>query len=189
MGQVGDDFVIAGTDREWHHQGYTYYWNSTTRFEHAAYIYTDRPIYRPGHTVYFKTIVRNDNDAVLTNNMNGEPVTVLLKDARDHRVQTHNLTLNDYGTANGEFTIGDGASLGEYTVLLQVGDDEFEQIFKVEEYRKPDYEVTVTAEKTELVEGDTIEFTVNADYFLGEPLDNASVEIRTFQLRRNYNYW
>ena len=68
-----------------------------------GYIYTDRPIYKPGQTVYFKAIVRDDEDALLSVPPEGTAVTLRIRDGRDNVVQTFELTTNYFGTINGQF--------------------------------------------------------------------------------------
>ena len=88
--------------------------------EFLAYLYTDRPIYRPGQTVYFKAIVREDHDAQYRLLPAGSEVPLRILDARDNLVETHVLTLNEFGAANGQFTLGQGAGLGEYALVADL---------------------------------------------------------------------
>ncbi|MCA9931724.1 MAG: Ig-like domain-containing protein, partial [Anaerolineales bacterium] len=180
--------TVTGLQYSWRSGGYWYWQSSPQPDAYAAYIYTDRPIYRPGQTVYFKAIVRQDDDAVLSLLPAGTAVSAQIRDARNNLVQTIDLRTNDFGTVNGEFAIADGAMLGAYHVDLVINGETHRQAFKVEDYRKPDYEVTVTTDREFAFKLDEIEITVDTRYFFDEPVANASVEINRFDLRENYDW-
>ena len=182
--QVGNDITITGLSSEWQSSGGFYDWqsNNPASADSAAFIFTERPIYQPGQTVYFKAIVRQDDDAVLSLPPAGTAVTIRVRDGRTNVVQTQELFTNDFGSVNGSFQIAEGASLGVYTVEVSYNDTSHTQIFKVEDYRKPDYEVTVTTDAEAYIKGDTTEITVDTAYFFGEPVANADVVLRRFQV-------
>ncbi|MCP5098818.1 MAG: hypothetical protein GY943_24980 [Chloroflexi bacterium] len=181
--------AVTGLQRAWRTGG-LYSWGRTNKssVDYAAYIYTDRPIYKPGQTVYFKGIVRQDDDAVLSMIPTGTAVTIRIRDARNNLVQTIPLISNSFGTVDGEFEIATGAMLGTYQVELIVDNQIHTQPFRVEDYRKPDYEVTVSTDHEFYVKGDLINITIDTEYFFGEPVPNAEVEIRQFQLIENFQW-
>ena len=191
LARDGDDITATGLSNEWRsHGGQSVSWWGTapTAQTYAAYIYTDRPIYRPGQSVFFKGLLRSDNDAVLSLPPAETPVTVYIRDARDNVVQAFDLTTNPFGTINGEFQLGDGAMLGEYEVEIVLNEEEsHRQLFKVEDYRKPDLEVSVTTDAQKYVVGDTINVTVDSRYFFGEPVPNAELKIKQYKLGPRYN--
>ncbi len=169
--------------------------------DYSTHLYTDRPIYQPGQTVHFKAIVRGEDDAVLQPLDAGTPVTARIRDGRDNVVQTFALKTNDFGTVHGDFTIAEGAMLGEYAVEISMSDEtpapgnldpwmrqQFNELnplrqpFKVEEYAKPDYSVAVSTDARRYVGGDTIEVSVDAEYLFGEPLADAEISVRRFTL-------
>jgi uncharacterized protein YfaS (alpha-2-macroglobulin family) len=186
--QVGDDVTLTGLSGEWQSSGGYYDWQSNhpAEVDSNAFVFTERPIYKPGQTVFFKAIVRLDDDALLSVPPAGTAVTVRIRDARNNVVQTQALTTNDFGTVNGRFPIAEGASLGVYTVEVTLDGTAHSQIFKVEDYRKPDYEVTVSTDATAYVKGDTAEITIDTAYFFGEPVANADVTLRRFQVQPDW---
>jgi uncharacterized protein YfaS (alpha-2-macroglobulin family) len=183
VAQTGDDLTVAGLSNEWRSRN-AHWWGqperSATHF--AAYIYTDRPIYRPGQTVHFKAIVRHDEDAIISLPEAGRPVTVRIRDARNNVVQTHALVTNDFGTLHGNFQLAEGAMLGDYAVELAIDGEPHRQVFKVQDYRKPDYKVTVSANADRYLQGETITVQVDSRYFYDEPVMNGRVSVRRFQL-------
>ncbi|MFN8490819.1 MAG: MG2 domain-containing protein [Caldilineaceae bacterium] len=182
----GDDVTATGFSNEWRSRNGQWWgwWQPAPKAEqYAAYVYTDRPIYRPGQTVFFKAILRNDDDAALSLPPGGTPVTVRIRDGRDNVVQTFKLVTNAFGTVNGQFALAAGAMLGEYAVELNVANENHRQIFKVQEYHKPDYAVTVATNAAQYVVSDTILITATARYFFGEPVANANLTLKKFMLQ------
>lgn len=183
----GDSLTLSGLGGPWSHSGY-WGWGGSAAGprEVTLYTITDRPVYRPGHTVYFKTIVRRDDDALLSVPPENMAVTVRVRDSRDNLVQTLDLRTNDFGAAHGEFTVADGAALGRYQLEVEVNGEAYRQAFKVEEYRTPDYDVTVTADTAAAVTGDPIQLTIDTRYFFGQPVADADVQIAGYGLVPQY---
>ncbi|MFZ5921454.1 MAG: Ig-like domain-containing protein, partial [Chloroflexota bacterium] len=172
-----------------------YWWNSPSTQEtqrYLIYTYTDRPIYRPGQTVNFKAIVRQDNDVKYSLLPTGTPVTVRIQDGRNNILETFAMNINQFGTVNGSFQVSDGATLGDYHVQVEVGDTTSSQKFKVEDYRKPDYQVSITPKDPELAEklviGDTLELEIDASYFFGEPLADVQLKTKLYSLQPYYSW-
>ncbi|MEZ4643968.1 MAG: Ig-like domain-containing protein [Chloroflexota bacterium] len=180
VAQNGSDITISGLTGSWG------WYKSSSSQSSAAYIITDRPIYKPGQTVYFKATVRQDDDALLTLLPADTAVTARIRDSRNNVVQTIELTTNDFGSVNDAFTIAEGAMLGTYHVEIEANGAIHRQPFKVEEYRKPDYEVTVSTNVERVVQGTPITVTVDTRYFFGEPLVHTRVTIHSYNLSENW---
>jgi hypothetical protein len=151
----------------------------------AAYVYSDRPIYRPGQTVYFKGIVRADDDgryALLDTEVVTIPVSI--EDSQGNELFSDDLPLTEFGTIHGELQLAETAPLGRYTVQANLpGRSEPQRMyFTVSEYRKPEFEVAVSAEARNQVSyathGGAITVTVQADYYFGQPVPDAPVRWR-----------
>jgi len=193
----GDQVAITGLDSSWDSiaargcgSGYGWWgepWDTSRGpVRLLAHIHTDRPIYRPGQTVYYKAILRQDEDALVSLLPDGTPVTVEVLDTRRNILQTEILETNAFGTVDGSFNLADGAMLGTYAVQIRVNDDAFHQAFAVEDYRKPDYEVRLTLDKDQYVSGDTMLVTLEAEYFLGQPVTGATVELIRYRV---FSWW
>src|SRR5579859_149729 len=185
VARTGGDYTASGLDYGWFSatpNGYNWWQPQPTKTQFAAYVYTDRPIYRPGQTVYYKAILRQDDDAQLTVPPQQTPITVRLRDARDNVVQTVSLATNPFGTVNGQFQLADGAMLGDYKVEVTVGGEHHSQAFAVQDYAKPDYAVSVTADAANYVVGDTIHVSLAARYFYGQPVPEAAIIVKLYQL-------
>jgi uncharacterized protein YfaS (alpha-2-macroglobulin family) len=96
----------------------------------ASYIYTDRPVYRPGHTVRFKGIFRMREPDGYTLPKEVE-LPVKIEDAAGNTVFQKSLALNQNGTLNGEFTLAANASLGYYFMQFQAGERFMSASFEV----------------------------------------------------------
>lgn len=149
---------------------------------YAAYLYTDRPIYQPGQTVYFKGAVRLDDDAHYSLPPAGGPVRVSINDPEGNRIYQETLTLSPNGTFYGDMVLAEEAPTGYYYMEVYSGDEQLEQpflcsqSFQVAEYRKPEYEVIVSPDKNEYVQGEIVSLAVQANYYFGGPVKNAKVQ-------------
>jgi hypothetical protein len=154
--------------------------------ELKAYVYTDRPVYRPGHTVHYRAIVRDRNlKGYLIPSERGVSVEVQADSDPIHRA-SH--TLSDLGTLEGKFSIPANAGLGYYGIQLRMGESSYHGGFNVEEYRKPEYDVRVNATRPRVVQGGELEATVDARYFFGEPVANARLKYAVHKSRYQAPY-
>ena len=151
-------------------------------------VYTDRPIYRPGQTVYWKAIIRRDNDAIYTlppaDGLNRQPVTVTINDGEGKTLWQRSVNLDGMGATHGSLALDTDASLGYYQISVRIPDPQptkerdgttVSMGFQVAEYRKPEYEVSAQTDRPEYVQGEQIKATVQANYFFGQPVKGAAV--------------
>jgi uncharacterized protein YfaS (alpha-2-macroglobulin family) len=151
----------------------------------SSYVYTDRPVYRPGHTVQWKAIVR----ARVANHLELPKVAsmhVTVSDGQEHPVFDGDVAMSASGALAGQVVLPATASLGYYTI--HVGDPEsgIGGDFRVEAYRKPEYQVRVLPGEPRILQGRTTAVTIDSRYFFGEPVANAKVKYKIFQAR---HYW
>ena len=150
-----------------------------------GYIYTDRPVYRPGHTMHFRGIlrVRTASGFELPPS---KPLSVEIQDPEQKPVYRRDLTPNSNGTVHDEFTIPAGAALGSYSIEIHTGgESNLSGDFEVEEYKKPEYEVRVTPAKFRILQGDTAQAIIEARYYFGEPVSGGKVKYSVYRSR----YW
>ncbi len=151
-----------------------------------VYLYTDRPIYRPGHTVKFKGIIRAENDAHYRLPDIGQ-VHVTIRDAEYQFIFDKELPVNAMGAFNGEIKLEDGASLGSYTIGVEFADDYMEERFQVAAYRPPEFEMTVEPGASEIQRGDTLTATIAAKYFFGGGLADTPVQWNVLEERYSFS--
>ncbi|HET6387392.1 MAG TPA: MG2 domain-containing protein, partial [Armatimonadota bacterium] len=146
-----------------------------------SFIYTDRPIYRPGQTVYLKGICRWFNSRSGYSLPASAPVSLEVRDAQDTLISHQFLTTNDMGSWNSSLALSPETLTGQYRVRATLGGQTQEGSFAVAAYRKPEYELTVTFDRKRYIRGDTIHATLHASYFFGAPLSGASVSYSVYQ--------
>ncbi|MDY7080043.1 MAG: Ig-like domain-containing protein [Chloroflexota bacterium] len=142
---------------------------------HRAHVYTDRPIYRPGQTVYFRGILRAEDDVHYSLPRRAE-VGVSIYDGVGEEIYNEQLPLDEFGAFHGELALAEGAPLGEYSIQVVFGDEAFYSGFQVAAYRPPEFEVLVTPREAELVSGQATQATVEVRYFFGGPVADVNVE-------------
>jgi len=153
----------------------------------VSYVYTDRPVYRPGHTVHWKAILRQYAGDTLTLPHLSQ-VHVVISDGEDKSIFDKQLPISANGTLNGDIELPTGTSLGYYSINISDASDSLHARgdFRVEEYRKPEYQVRVSVAKPRVMQGETNQATIDSRYFFGEPVANAKVKYRIYQ---SYHYW
>ena len=151
---------------------------------YLVYVYTERPIYKPGQTVYFKAVIRKDDDVRYSLPDEGTTAKVRVLDARGNTIESMDLHTNGFGTINSAVEISEGAMLGHYQVEVDVDGVTASLTFQVEDYRKPDYQITLTSLQPEkgdkFVRDEQMKVKVNASYYFGEPLANAKLDVKFF---------
>ncbi len=185
----GSDALILGfQDRQFIISDPSFYgWYGSTPYR--VMNYTERPAYRPGQTVYFKSIIRKITDGGRMEPVADVPVEVKIYDSRYAEIFRDTLTTNALGTLHGAFKLGEEPPLGSYAVAVVLEDREYSQSFKVEEYKKPEYEVTVTLDKKRYARGDSIRARIRSTYFFGSPVTGGRVEYFVFRSRYYKPWW
>ncbi|MFC2045934.1 Ig-like domain-containing protein [Chloroflexota bacterium] len=162
------------------------FWNS----EYLGYAYTDRPIYRPGQTVYFKGIVRADDDASYSLPDQIEEVQVQISDPQGKDLYKEKLTLGDMGTLFDELLLDEEAALGTYYIGIQ--DEEHDLYtgtsFRVAEYKKPEFEVSVKSDRDAYLDGETVQVAAEGTYYFGGPVADADVHWSVLSSSYSYRY-
>ncbi|MBZ5607180.1 MAG: alpha-2-macroglobulin [Acidobacteriia bacterium] len=153
-----------------------------------GYIYTDRPVYRPGHTVHFKGVLRlRKPDGYLI--PAGRSVNVEVNDSDQKPVYQKTLTVSANGTIHDDITLAPSATLGNYYIQAKSGDGFMSGNFEVQEYKKPEYEVRVTPAKPRVLQGENVQAIVDARYYFGEPVSGAKVKYTVYRQRYWFPLW
>ena len=177
LGAPGDEnFAMAVNNWGWGISAWDFGYSQQVQPPHTKiYMYTDRPMYRPGQTVYFRGVARQAFNARYelpsTNN-----IPLILRDANGVQLSTLNMQLSPYGTFNGEFTLSPEAVPGYYA--FENSPLEFYFSFQVAEYRKPEINLGVdfSADEIKLDDAERAQTTINARYFFDAPASDVEVQ-------------
>ncbi len=162
-----------------------YYPNESNYRQVSTYFFTDRAIYRPGQTVYFK--------GIRLEKMNKDENWKISKDKTEHvefydanyqKIAELNIEINDYGTFSGSFVTPMGALNGQ----MHIQDGYGTVYFSVEEYKRPKFEVKFEDIKGTFKLGETVSVKGNAKAYAGSNIDDAKVQYRVVRNAR-FPYW
>ncbi len=151
-------------------------WSSGQPSDLAGYLYTDRPIYRPGETLYYRGALRHKDDMTYTL-PRGEQVDVRVMTGYGATLLFEGqLPLSPFGTFNGEIDLPDDAELGDGWIEVRYQGEYLAQIaFTLAEFRVPEYRVEVSPDAETLIQGDPLSAAITASYYFGGPVSNANM--------------
>ncbi len=166
---------------------YNYYNEQEPNKKDRAFLFTDRSIYRPGQTLYFKGIVINEKQnpykaTVVAN----KKVKLILMDANYQKVQNMELTTNEYGSYNGAFTLLNSGLTGQFHLMDSTNNTQ--NYFRVEEYKRPKFSVEIKQPKGSYRVNDTVKITGTAKAYAGNNIDGAKVKYRVVR-KIQYPIW
>lgn len=172
------------TDKEYYQ--YRYY----GREKHTlteTHFFTDRAIYRPGQTIYFKGIkIQTDAERTNPQLVKNSLVTVTLYDYNSQEVSKLELKTNEYGSFSGTFTAPQGVITGQ----MHISDGYGNKYFSVEEYKRPKFEVKFEPVQGTYKLGEKITVKGKALAYAGSNIDGAKV---SYRVQRNtyfpYRWW
>lgn len=164
----------------WHGRYYDHEYNET-----KAYAITDRPVYRPGQPVKFSVWIRQAKYDVET-----EPARptapVVIQNPKGEPAYSATLKANADGSFSGEYRLPNDAPLGVYHLHVPgLGGVNF----RVEEYKKPEFEVTVTAPTEPVKLGEVIPATITARYYFGAPVVKATVRYQVTRTKQDVTWF
>ena len=151
------------------------------RSQGHIHLFTDRALYRPGQTLHFSGIAyRQKKD--LTMAQEGASYTIILQDADRQEVARQEVKTDAFGTFQGTFALPSSGKTGVYLLRTEGGST----TFRVEEYKRPTFEVTFDAVKESYQPGDSICVTGVARSFAGTPIQGAKVSYRVARLENRF---
>ena len=148
-------------------------------------VYTDRAIYRPGQKVHasaiFYTVKKGLDASVPGKSME---LKFVLSDANWNQVAEQKVTTDEYGTASVDFELPEEGKTGLYSISVNGTASEY---FRVEEYKRPTFEITFPKVNEKYNWGDTVVVKASAKTYAGVPVQGAKVEYQV--TRRNQLWW
>lgn len=154
--------------------------------DYSINIYLDRGIYRPGQTVHVAAILHKITDGTKTNVVANDEIEFRLTDANYQEVASKTVKTDDFGTASAEFVLPTDRLTGEWHIEAEGEKEDAEMYFKVEEYKRPTFEVSFNKYEKEYQLGDTIKVTGVAKTYAGVPVANAKV---AYIVNRQLPWW
>ena len=148
-------------------------------------VYTDRAIYRPGQKVHASAIsytVKKGLDASVPGK--SMELKFVLSDANWKQVAEQKVTTDEYGTASVDFELPKEGKTGQYSISVNGTASEY---FRVEEYKRPTFEITFPKVNEKYTWGDTVVVKASANTYAGVPVQGAKVEYQV--TRRNQLWW
>ena len=167
--------LVSGTGR--------YYFTPSGNKEFIT-LYTDRSIYRPGQTVHVAAVVYSVSESIRQQAKAGESLAIELRDANFRVVEEHTVLTDDFGSGSCDFTLPKGVLTGNFT--LRAGNARCS--FRVEEYKRPTFEVELEKVKESYEPGDTVGVHGVARTYAGVPVQEGKVHY-TVMRRRAWWWW
>ena len=177
----GDDKLLS--DRSTYF--YNYHEKGEEKLRERTFFFTDRAIYRPGQTVYFKGVILNENSQT-KELLVGKETTVVFKDSNWQEVAKQTFTTNEFGSFDGSFVIPNNVSNGYF----QINNESGSLAFKVEEYKRPTFEITFENPDKSFKLNEEVELSGSVKAYAGFGLDNVNYKYTV--VRRTYfpyRYW
>ena len=168
------------------------YYSNYNSYEPVAtnttFLFTDRSIYRPGQTIYFKGIVlRKEPNGERSAILPGFKTKILLKDANSQKSAELDVTTNEFGSYKGTFKLPQGMMNGQFT-LTDTATNGI-QYFSVEEYKRPKFFAEIKKPKGTYRINDSIKVTGTAKAYAGNNIDGAKVKFRVVRKVRYPIWW
>jgi alpha-2-macroglobulin len=174
-------------------------WNETDYYDELLgqsprnYVITDRPVYRPNTTVRFRVWTRSRSDGRYDTTAHGSVVGIEIYDPKNSRVLSTTFATDDNGCVSGEYPIPAEAALGLYQIRVDGMPPDARVngggLFRVEEYKKPEFEVKVTPSTTLARLGDKVSARIEAKYYFGAPVALGDVSYKVYREDYHHVYW
>lgn len=157
----------------------------------SAYGVTDRPIYRPEHDVQGHVWLREARyDLEDVSVYAGQKSLLTVQNPQGDDVLSNEVTLDEFGGADFQWQVPADAKLGQYSIRLSVGSRSYNGgQFRVEEYRKPDFEVTIDKPDGAVTLGKPIDVVVRASYYAGGAVSGGTVSIKVERTEYNETFY
>ncbi|MFZ3089410.1 MAG: MG2 domain-containing protein [Nitrospirota bacterium] len=162
-----------------------------------GYVFTERGIYRPGETLYFKGTARAYNDGKIAPPKEAS-ANFRIVNAKDEEVYNKDIKLSEFGTANDKFLIKSYFPLGTYTLYMKYGaekDEVANRTFEVQEFRQPRHYVEALYKRESKkddsfvnlnIKGEILNCEINGKYYAGGPVKHGKVRWNIYHTKTDY---
>lgn len=194
VSEFGDDFAILPINLTYLNTGYGYSEFRPAVLKSRYFTFTDRPLYGPGDTVHFKSIIRDDKDAEYSIPTGSAFVTLSAGGGETEYKVERTFPISADGTISGDFDLKD-APLGYYSLHVETTRDKSNNqknfygdyigisdysytSFQVEHYRKPELFLEVSSNTSIVSAGTKIKYVISGEYFAGQPLSGEKIHYK-----------
>jgi alpha-2-macroglobulin len=149
---------------------------------------TDRPVYRPLQSVKFKAWLANAKyDQEGKSTFANQAFQVLIHNPKGEKILDKSFTTDEWGGFDGEFPLPKDATLGQYAIVIPARGQVVS--FRVEEYKKPEFEVKVDAPTEPVMLGEKLTATINAKYYFGAPVAEGRMKYKVMRTEHSANWY
>ena len=169
-------------------------WDFSLRYDGSGkrpevYLYSERPVYRPGDSVFYRGILRNWYDGRYSS-ADIKDITITWYGPDGKLGQPLPVTISSYGTFNGEYKLPANATPGNYNLNVESAGNLLTNgvlVFQVADYRKPEINLSVKLNPSPALSGELVTGSVQADYFFGTPAPDLPFTWRLYMHNSYFN--
>lgn len=159
--------------------------------DYVGYLYTDRPVYRPGQPVYFRGVIRGKDD-VRYPPPDFAQANVQIRNDMGETIYNQPLALDEYGSFSDVLLLAEDAVLGGYSMSFYSANDPDRALgylyFTVAEYRVPEFSVALSSERDAIARGERLSVLLESRYFFGGDVSDANVDYVLQAVPYTFNY-
>lgn len=184
------DISIIPLNLEYVDFGYNYDIYREKTVPTKYFTFTDRPLYKPGDTINFKSIIRLDDDAIYSVPTGEARVKIAVGDTDLYSAK---VPISEDGTVYGSYQLTGDSPTGYYSLLIEYPIDESDhsndpyyysrgdyEYFEVQHFRKPEYTIDMNVDDKDYISGDRVNVTILGTYFSGQPITEGSVKYNIY---------
>lgn len=186
--------IVRDNEKRLAYLGFQGVWTSE-RYEEEynsvkSMVITDRPIYRPGQALQYKVWVgQTQYDQDGPSPFKDQTIPISIHDPEGTVVHEASLKADEFGGVASTFEIPEGTKLGQYYISVGVGNEFGGNTFRVEEYKKPEFEVTVEAPTEPVMLGEKVPVTIRARYYFGAPVVEGTVKYKIMRTEHTQQWY
>lgn len=192
VGKFADQLssIFAFTDSDKANRESAFYtrfktWKVPNEERRHVQLFTDRSLYRPGQTVHVALVATRNQTATEEVADGSREITITLRDANYKTIRQQQVVTDAYGTASADFVLPASALTGRFSVRAASSSVSF----RVEEYKRPTYEVVFDTVRVAYHSGDTVRVTGYARTYSGMPVQGAQVKYTVRRAPARYGWW
>ncbi len=178
---VDNHFAFLGFSYIWYGQ---HHWRE--HYETKAYAISSQPVYRPGQSVKFNAWLRQAKYDLDYSTFANQSVNVEIYNPKQEKIYSKAMTTNEFGAVTDQLELAAKADLGVYRITIE---SYHAGQFRVEEYKKPEFSVSIDAPTDPIALGDKIKATIKAQYYFGAPVTHAKVKYKIMRYDHNARWY